>query len=127
MPNHKGFEQQQPASAVLPSSSRGASEQVQQLNSMSNNEGPNSSFLFGTYGGQQDNKVVGTVAIEKAIDQSLTRTTKTQTKDKPVVKEREGGGKFSVLQKWLRGDDKSNADKKSSPGRSLKFNNYFII
>lgn len=39
-----------------------------------------------------------------------------------VAKEREregggGGGKFSVLQKWLRGDDKCHGEKKSSPGR----------
>ena len=37
-----------------------------------------------------------------------------------VVKEREregGGGKLSVLQKWLRGDDKCHGEKRSSPGR----------
>lgn len=37
-----------------------------------------------------------------------------------VAKEREregGGGKFSVLQKWLRGDDKCHGEKRSSPGR----------
>lgn len=28
-----------------------------------------------------------------------------------------GGGKFSVWQKWLRGDDKCHGEKKSSPGR----------
>lgn len=39
--------------------------------------------------------------------------TKLHSKER-VAKERErdGGGKFSVLQKWLRGDDK--ADKRSS-------------
>lgn len=39
-----------------------------------------------------------------------------------VAKEREregGGGKFSVLQKWLRGDDKCHGEKRSSPGRYL--------
>lgn len=37
-----------------------------------------------------------------------------------VVKEREregGGGKLSVLQKWLRGDDKCHGEKRSSPGK----------
>jgi hypothetical protein len=37
-----------------------------------------------------------------------------------VAKEREregGGGKFSVLQKWLKGDDKCHGEKRSSPGR----------
>lgn len=43
--------------------------------------------------------------------------TKPHSKER-VAKEREregGGGKFSALQKWLRGDDKG--DKRSSPGR----------
>lgn len=39
-----------------------------------------------------------------------------------VAKERDregggSGGKFSVLQKWLRGDDKCHGEKRNSPGR----------
>lgn len=46
-----------------------------------------------------------------------------------VAKEREregGGGKFSVLQKWLRGDDKCHGEKRS-PGRYLLACNNFLI
>lgn len=41
---------------------------------------------------------------------------KTHCKEKNSKGEREGGGKFSVLQKWLRGDDK---ERKNSPGRDF--------
>ncbi|XP_023247966.1 E3 ubiquitin-protein ligase highwire [Copidosoma floridanum] len=113
VPNHKGPEQ--PAT-----SSRAAGEQV---NSLPNCDGPNSSFLFGAYGGsngvkQYQQAESQTDKLEKAIE-PLAKPAKGPLKDRPSKEREPGGGKFSVLQKWLRGDDKSNAEKKSSPGRDF--------
>ncbi|XP_011315230.1 E3 ubiquitin-protein ligase MYCBP2 isoform X2 [Fopius arisanus] len=50
-------------------------------------------------------------------NQVSSKFLKSQCKDKNgKEREREGGGKFSVLQKWLRGDDK---EKKNSSGRDF--------
>lgn len=89
--------------------------------SMGSGDGPNSSFLFGAYGvvKHQDSQASG----DKQL--SMDKTTEPSGRigksylEKRLSKERESGGsKFSVLQKWLRGDDKKgDGEKKSSPGR----------
>ncbi|XP_058807986.1 E3 ubiquitin-protein ligase MYCBP2-like [Phymastichus coffea] len=85
-------------------------------------DGPNSSFLFGTYGGlKQDSQA----SSDKQV--STDKTTEPSAKigkshlEKKSSKERESGSsKFSVLQKWLRGDDKKgDGEKKCSPGRDF--------
>lgn len=104
-------------------------------------DGLNSSFLFGTYSTgikhqQQDSQggsdkctttATATTTADKTTEPS-TKLPKNHLKERPT-KEREreggggggagggGGGKFSVLQKWLRGDDKAHGEKRSSPGR----------
>ncbi|XP_076245488.1 MYC binding protein highwire [Calliopsis andreniformis] len=79
-------------------------------------EGSNTNpFIFGSYN-QHDSPGSDRLISDKT-DVS-PKFSKPYSKER-VVKEREregGGGKFSVLQKWLRGDDKCHGEKKSSPG-----------
>ncbi|XP_076623337.1 MYC binding protein highwire isoform X2 [Colletes latitarsis] len=82
-------------------------------------EGSNTNpFIFGTCN-QHESPGSDRFAMEKT-DVS-PKFSKPHSKER-VAKEREregGGGKFSVLQKWLRGDDKCHGEKKSSPGRDF--------
>ncbi|XP_043522651.1 E3 ubiquitin-protein ligase highwire-like [Frieseomelitta varia] len=79
-------------------------------------EGSNTNpFVFGSYN-QHDSPGSERFTPERA-DVS-PKFSKPHSKER-VVKEREregGGGKLSVLQKWLRGDDKCHGEKRSSPG-----------
>lgn len=106
-------------------------------------DGLNSSFLFGTYSTgikqQQHQESLGgsdkctTMASATTTNDKMTELSsklpKNHLKERPT-KEREreggGGGKFSVLQKWLRGDDKAHSEKRSSPGR-FEFLNITIV
>ncbi|CAB0038014.1 unnamed protein product [Trichogramma brassicae] len=93
---------------------------------------PNNSFLFGNYGAaaaaaatkqpqQQQNDSLA--SHEKTPTDSSVNLSKNHLKDGKAFKEKESGpgavGKLSVLQKWLRGEDKSHNEKKSSPGRDF--------
>ncbi|XP_043286736.1 E3 ubiquitin-protein ligase MYCBP2 isoform X2 [Venturia canescens] len=72
-----------------------------------NNTNP---FVFGSYSQH------GSPGSDK--NEVSPKFTKPHSKERVAKeREREGGGKFSVLQKWLRGDDKG--EKKSSPGRDF--------
>ncbi|XP_032681445.1 E3 ubiquitin-protein ligase MYCBP2 isoform X14 [Odontomachus brunneus] len=75
-------------------------------------------FVFGSYN-QHDSPGSERFTPEKA--DGTAKFSKPHSKER-VAKEREregGGGKFSVLQKWLRGDDKCHGEKRSSPGRDF--------
>ncbi|EFN81009.1 Probable E3 ubiquitin-protein ligase MYCBP2 [Harpegnathos saltator] len=75
-------------------------------------------FVFGSYN-QHDSPGSERFTPEKT--DGTAKFSKPHSKER-VAKEREregGGGKFSVLQKWLRGDDKCHGEKRSSPGRDF--------
>ncbi|XP_026302017.1 E3 ubiquitin-protein ligase MYCBP2 isoform X8 [Apis mellifera] len=80
-------------------------------------EGSNTNpYVFGSYNQHDSPSGSDRFTPEKA-DVS-PKFSKAYSKER-VVKEREregGGGKLSVLQKWLRGDDKCHGEKRSSPG-----------
>lgn len=92
----------------------------------------NNSFLFGTYNTaynikqQHQNELlpINDKSVEPLVKLSKNHLKDRSPKEKEKEKDKEGGtvssagGKFSVLQKWLRGDDKTN-EKKSSPGRLI--------
>lgn len=75
----------------------------------------NDSFVFGSYAkiNERDNNV------RDGRNELSPKITKNHLKEKPTKdRDRENGlagGKFSVLQKWLRGDDKR--ERRSSAGR----------
>ncbi|XP_076385847.1 MYC binding protein highwire isoform X12 [Megachile rotundata] len=115
-PNHKGFD------FFVPSASNEGfnfTAQNYTPGTTEFGEGSNTNpFIFGSYS-QHDSPGSDKFTPEKT-DVS-PKFTKPHSKER-MVKEREregGGGKFSVLQKWLRGDDKCHGEKKSSPGRDF--------
>ncbi|XP_035719406.1 E3 ubiquitin-protein ligase MYCBP2-like isoform X2 [Vespa mandarinia] len=74
-------------------------------------------FVFGSYN-QHDSP--GSERFTPDKTDVSPKFSKAHSKERVVKeREREGGGKFSVLQKWLRGDDKSHAEKRNSPGRDF--------
>ncbi|XP_014476554.1 PREDICTED: E3 ubiquitin-protein ligase MYCBP2 isoform X6 [Dinoponera quadriceps] len=75
-------------------------------------------FVFGSYN-QHDSP--GSERFTPEKNDGTAKFSKPHSKER-VAKEREregGGGKFSVLQKWLRGDDKCHGEKRNSPGRDF--------
>ncbi|XP_031781072.1 E3 ubiquitin-protein ligase MYCBP2 isoform X6 [Nasonia vitripennis] len=145
-PNHKGYDKSPSMpSGSQENDQHNAQQQARSLQncippgSAGSGEGLNSSFLFGTYstgikqqqhdslGGSDKGTTTATAAstTDKTTEPS-SKLPKNHLKERPT-KEREreggggggGGGKFSVLQKWLRGDDKAHGEKRSSPGRDF--------
>ncbi|KAK0177727.1 hypothetical protein PV328_001747 [Microctonus aethiopoides] len=103
--SHEGF----PFSTVNFSSRNGGSGSVDQGDTAN-------PFVFRSQS-QQDSPGSDRFTPEKS--EISPKFTKPHSKER-VAKEREregGGGKFSALQKWLRGDDKG--DKRNSPGRDF--------
>ncbi|XP_063987126.1 E3 ubiquitin-protein ligase MYCBP2 isoform X2 [Diachasmimorpha longicaudata] len=76
--------------------------------------GETNPFVFGS-SSLQGSPASDKCAAEK--NEGCSKFIKTHYKEKiSKERERDGGGKLSVLQKWLRGDDK---EKKNSPGRDF--------
>ncbi|XP_046604041.1 E3 ubiquitin-protein ligase MYCBP2 isoform X2 [Neodiprion virginianus] len=74
-------------------------------------------FVFGSYN-QHDSPGSDRFTPEK--NDASPKFSKPHTKERVArERDREGGGKFSVLQKWLRGEDKHHGDKKGSPGKDI--------
>ncbi|KAJ8666980.1 hypothetical protein QAD02_008642 [Eretmocerus hayati] len=97
-----------------------------QAGSSSSVESFNNSFLFGKYSSssKQKSQTESQASSDRTSSEFSTKTTKAQPKDKPT-KERESSasagsnaiaatsGKFSALQKWLKGEEKPVFEKKS--------------
>ncbi|XP_076287336.1 MYC binding protein highwire isoform X6 [Lasioglossum baleicum] len=117
-PSHKGFDFSVPS---VSHEGFNFTPQNYTPSTAESGEGSNTNlFIFGSYN-QHGSPGSDKPTLEKT-DVS-PKFSKPHSKER-VVKEREreggggggGGGKFSVLQKWLRGDDKCHGEKRSSPG-----------
>ncbi|XP_017881860.2 E3 ubiquitin-protein ligase MYCBP2-like isoform X6 [Ceratina calcarata] len=112
-PNHKGFDFSMPSV-----SHEGFNFTAQNFTpgTAESGEGSNTNpFVFGSYN-QHDSPGSDKLTSEKT--EVSPKFSKPHSKER-VAKEREregGGGKLSVLQKWLRGDDKCHGEKRNSPG-----------
>ncbi|XP_066580931.1 E3 ubiquitin-protein ligase MYCBP2 [Prorops nasuta] len=119
-PTHQGFD------FCAPSMSQGFNFSGQNFIPTSAEVGESSGtnpFVFGSCN-QYDSPGSDRFTPEK-ID-ACPKLSKSRLKERSIKeKEKEGGGKFSVLQKWLRGDDKSHVEKRSSPGRD--FSEFFGV
>ncbi|XP_026670203.1 E3 ubiquitin-protein ligase MYCBP2-like isoform X5 [Ceratina calcarata] len=115
-PNHKGFDFSMPSV-----SHEGFNFTAQNFTpgTAESGEGSNTNpFVFGSYN-QHDSPGSDKLTSEKT--EVSPKFSKPHSKER-VAKEREregGGGKLSVLQKWLRGDDKCHGEKRNSPGRDF--------